>query len=212
MTGYAETYRRSLEAARGILGRSRRGDRLGAALGPGPRQQQSAILPLVCRSAAQHVLERARPPCRGGTWRAGRADLGQPGHRLDRAFHVSRYARPDGACCRNAYRARRQARRPRADLHADDPGGGDRDARLRPDWCGAFGRVRRLRGARAGDPHRRRAAPRGSGRLVRHRGEPCYRVQAAARCGDRRGAVEAGGLRRAAAADVPRRSRAGARP
>ena len=127
-------------------------------------------------------------------------------------FHLSRDARPDGACRRDARRARGAARRPRADLYADGAGGGDRDARLRPDRRGAFGRVRRVRGARTGDPHRRRAAARGAGRLVRHRGEPGHPVQAAARRGDRRGALEAGSLRRAAAADVPGRTRAGPRP
>ena len=123
---------------------------------------RAAVLPLVRRGAPQHLLERARPACRGGTRRAGRADLGQPGHRRDRALHLSRDARPDGACRRDAGRARGAARRPRADLYADGAGGGDRDARLRPDRRGAFGRVRRVRGARAGDPHRRRAAARRS--------------------------------------------------
>ena len=67
---------------------------------------QSAVLPLVRRRAPQHLLERARPPCRGGPRRAGRADLGQPGHRRDRALHLSRDARPDGAGGRDAGRAR----------------------------------------------------------------------------------------------------------
>ena len=49
--------------------------------------------------------------------------------------------------------ARRADRRPRRDLHADDPGAADRDARLRPDRRAAHGRLRRLqrRGARRPD-------------------------------------------------------------
>ena len=42
--------------------------------------------------------------------------------------------------------------------------------------------------------------------VLRHRGEPDHPVQAAARRGDRRGAVEARSLRRLAAADVPGRA------
>ena len=92
--GYAEIYRRSLERPEAVLGRGGRGDRLGAALGPGARRQPAAVLPLVRRGAAQHLLERARPACGGGARRARRADLGQPGHRHDRALHLSRIARP----------------------------------------------------------------------------------------------------------------------
>ena len=101
--------------------------------------------------------------------------------------------------------ARGHARRSGADLHADGAGGGDRDARLRADRRDPFGGVRRVRGARAGDPHRRRQAAGHRLGLVRGRGQPGYPLQAAARRGDRGGAVEAIGLRRAAAADVPRR-------
>ena len=50
--------------------------------------------------------------------------------------------------------ARRQEGRPRHDLHADDPRGGLRDARLRADRRGPFGRVRRLLAGLAGRPHR----------------------------------------------------------
>src|SRR5437764_13095182 len=45
-------------ASPAILGRGGRGDRLGAALGPGARRQPAAVLPLVLRGAAQHLLER----------------------------------------------------------------------------------------------------------------------------------------------------------
>ena len=59
---------------------------------------------------------------------------------------------------RDPARLRRRQGRPRHPLHADGAGSGDRDARLRAHRRGAFGGVRRLRGARACDPHRRRQA------------------------------------------------------
>ena len=53
-----------------------------------------------------------------------------------------------------AARARRQERRSRHHLHADDPGSRDRDARLRAHRRGAFGRLRRLLARIARRPHR----------------------------------------------------------
>ncbi len=49
---------------------------------------------------------------------------------------------------------RRQEGRPRHHLHADDPGGGLRDARLRAHRRDPFGRVRRLLAGLARRPHR----------------------------------------------------------
>ena len=68
-----------------------------------------------------------------------------------------------------------------------------------------FGRVRRLRRARAGDPHRRRQAEGDPLGLLRHRGRPGRPLQAAARRGDRARAAQAAGLRDPAAAAVRRR-------
>ena len=53
------------------------------------------------------------------------------------------------------HRARRQAGRPGRDLHADDPRGRRRDARLRPDRRPAHRRLRRLLRRRPRRPHRR---------------------------------------------------------
>ena len=86
--------------------------------------------------------------------------------------------------------------RPRPDLHADGARGGDGDARLRPHRRGPLGRVRRVCRARARDAHRRRQAAGDPVGLVRHRGQPHHRLQAAARCRDRRGARQARALRR----------------
>ena len=54
--------------------------------------------------------------------------------------------------------ARRGQGRPRADLHADDPRGDVRDARLRAHRRDPFGGLRRLRRGQPRHPHRRREA------------------------------------------------------
>ena len=72
----------------------------------------------------------------------------------ERKDHLSRAAR---ACLPPRQRAEgqgRQERRPRHDLHADDPRGGLCDARLRADRRDPFGRLRRLLARFAGGPHR----------------------------------------------------------
>ena len=61
----------------------------------------------------------------------------------------------------------RGARRPRRDLHADDPGGARRDARLRADRRAAFRRLRRLLPRGGQGPHQRlRGEGAGHGRLL----------------------------------------------
>ena len=95
---------------------------------------------------------------------------------------------------RRAAGPRRRKGRPRHHLHADDPGGGDRDARLRAARRGPFRRVRRLRRAGARHPHRRRHAEAHHLRLLRHRARPHRRLQAAARRGDRARDAQAGRL------------------
>ena len=75
--------------------------------------------------------------------------------------------------------------RPRADLHADDSGGGVRDARLRAHRRDPLGGVRRLRRGEPGRAHRRRAAQGDGHRRRRHRARgKVVRLQAAARRGD----------------------------
>ena len=75
---------------------------------------------------------------------------------------------------------RRQGR-PRRDLHADGPRGGDRDAGVRAARRGAFGGVRRVRRTRTRRAHRRRAAGRHRVGVVRHRADAHRRLQADAR-------------------------------
>ena len=59
--------------------------------------------------------------------------------------------------------------RPRRHLHADDPRGGDRDARVRTARRGALGGVRRVRGPRTCGANRRRQAGCGRVGFVRNR-------------------------------------------
>ena len=203
MTGYAETYRRSLERPEEFWARGRRSDRLGAALGPRARSQPAAVLPLVCRRPAQYLLECARPPCRGG--RGERVALIWDSPVTGQIRHFTyRELRDEVARLAGVLAGLGVAQgRPRADLHADGARGGDRDAGLRAHRRDPFGRLRRVCRARAGDAHRRREAAGDPLRLLRHRGQPHRPLQAAARRGDRRGAREARALRDPAAADVP---------
>ena len=83
----------------------------------------------------RHVNGRAR---RQGRLLLGRR-AGRPPH-----DHLRRTARRGLPLRQRAEGTRRQARRPRRDLHADDPRTADRDARLRPDRRAAHRRLRRL--------------------------------------------------------------------
>ena len=71
-----------------------------------------------------------------------------------RQDHLSRAARRGLPLRQRPEGARRQEGRPRHDLHADDPGSGLRDARLRAHRRDPFGRVRRLLAGFARRPHR----------------------------------------------------------
>ena len=102
---------------------------------------------------AEHLGELHRPASEGPR-RPGRHHLGgrQPGRRQeDHLPRAPRACLPSRQCPEGA---RRQEGRPRHDLHADDPGGGLRDARLRPDRRHPFRRLRRLLAGLAREPHR----------------------------------------------------------
>jgi hypothetical protein len=68
--------------------------------------------------------------------------------------HLSRAARRGLPLRQRAEGARRQEGRPRHHLHADDPGSGLCDARLRAHRRRAFGRLRRLLARQPRRPHR----------------------------------------------------------
>ena len=83
------------------------------------------------------------------------ADLRQPRHQDDAGLHLRRAARRGGDARRRAAGPGRAEGRPGDHLHADGARGGDGDARLRAHRRHPFGRVRRVRRAGAGHPHRR---------------------------------------------------------
>ena len=68
--------------------------------------------------------------------------IGEPGDTRTITYADLQREVPEGR--QRPARARRHDRRPGRDLHADDPGAADRDARLRPDRRAAHGRLRRL--------------------------------------------------------------------
>ena len=210
MKGYRETYRRSLEkpeefwaeAAEAIDWERRWDQVLDDSRPPFYRWFAGARLNTCWNALDRHVA--------AGRRRAGRADLRQPGHRHDRALHLSRAAR---------------RRRALAGVLAGlGVGKGDRvliympmvpEAAIAMLACARIGAIHSVvfggfaahELATRIDDAKPQGHPLG---LVRHRGQPGHSVQAAARRGDRRGAVEAGALRHPAAADVP--GRAGRRP
>ena len=170
---------------RGVLDAGGGGDRLGAGADAGARRRAGR------RSTAGSRTPSATPAGTPstGTWRrARRSHRDHPrfaGHRHDGADHLCRAARPGGALRRRAGGARRRQGRPRDRLHADGARGAGGDAGLRPHRRGAFGGVRRLRGAGARGAHRRRAAEGDRRRLLRDRAGAGRRLQAAGRRGDR---------------------------
>ena len=186
MGRFDEVYRRSLEDPEGFWAEAAAAIDWDRALGAGARRLARAVLPLVRRRPAQHLLQRARPPRRGGPRRPARADLRHPGHRARSRRFTYRELRDAVARFAGALAALGVERGDRViDLHADGPRGGDRDARLRAPRRGPLGRVRRLRRERARDPDRRRAAEGRRLGVVRHRAGPARRLQAAARRRDR---------------------------
>ena len=168
-----------------LLGERRQGGRVDHRADHGARRQQPAVLPLVPRWLAQHLLQRPRPPRARRPRRPGGADLRQPGHRHGRHLHLRRAAREGGHVRRCPRVAGRREGRPGRRLHADGAGGRRRDARLRAARRHPLGRLRWLRTGRACRAHRRRQAGRHRGGELRHRAEPGGRVQADAGCGAR---------------------------
>ncbi len=132
----------------------------------GARLVRRAVREVVRRRQAQRRLQLRRPARRGRPRRPGRLPLGGRAgrHPLD---HL-RPAQGRGVQGRQrADRTRRPDRRPGRDLHADDPGDGDRDAGLRPAGCTAHGGLRRVLGHGAVGPDPRLRRPRGDHRRRR---------------------------------------------
>ena len=165
--GYREVYDGLEGRPGGLLDAGGRGDRLDRAADARARRQPRAALRLVPRRGLQHLLERRRPPRRGGPRRPRRDHprlRRSPARRRDQ---LRRAARPGGAAGRGAGGARRGQGRPGGRLHADGARGAGRDAGLRPARGDPLGGLRRLRRARARGAHRRREAEGDHRRLLR---------------------------------------------
>ena len=169
---------------------------------------QRRLRPLVHGRRGQHLLQRARPPCRGRTRRPGRADPRLPAQQQHcHEIHLRRAAERGADARRDHAGFRRRQGRPRHPLYADGGGSRGGDAGLRAHRRRAQRGVRRLRGQGAGDPHRRRQAEAGVLGKLRARARPHRAVQAAARRGDQARLRQAVGLHHPAAAAACLRSR-----
>ena len=177
-----------------LLGRAGEAHRLAEAVHQGQEHdlRLSRRLHKMVRGRRAERLGELHRPAPEGPRRPGRHHLGRRRPEPGQEGHLSRAAR---ACLPARQRdegARREARRPRHDLHADDSRGRLRDARLHADRRGAFRGVRRLLAGFAGEPHR--GLPL---RFRHHRGRRNPRRQAGAAQGEhRQGGREGGGRRR----------------
>ncbi len=203
---WRDAHDRSLADPDGFWGDAAGLDRLDHQAAARAGRRPAAVLPLVHRRRAQHLLQRARPARRRRPRRpaGARARLARDRHAAQ--LHLRAAARPGGPLRRRPAGARRREGRPGRHLHADGARGRHRDAGLRPHRRGALGGVRRLRARRARRPAsttrsrrswcRRRAAssPRGSSST-----SPCWTPPSSARSTSReqlRGAAATPGRRR----------------
>ena len=135
--------------------------------GPRARSRTSRSAPATSRSsgsrtAPQRRRQLHRPP--PGRSAASQTAIIWEGDDPCSRKHIT-YRELHDEVCRFANRAQgagRQEGRPRHHLHADDPGGGLRDARLRAHRRDPLGGVRRLLAGQPRRPHRRLRAPRSS--------------------------------------------------
>ena len=145
---------------------------------------EPAVLEVVPRRSAERRRQLPRPPRRCWPRRQGGDPLGGRAGRHPR-HHLRRDARRGEQVRQRAQGPRRRQGRPGHDLHADDPRGCRRDARLCPHRRTAPRRVRRVLGPVGRRPDRRR---RGQARDHRRRWLPPrfgVRAQAGGRRCDR---------------------------
>ena len=136
---------------RRLLGRAGGADRLAAAVRRRSATQPAAVRALVRRRRDQPLPQRRRPPPRGAR-RPDGADLRLDRDRRASASTASPSCTPRCSAWRRCCVALgRAAGRPRPDLHADDPRGRVRDARLRAHRRDPLGGVRRLRQRQPGE-------------------------------------------------------------
>ena len=132
---------------------------------------------------AQRRLQLHRPPSAEAR-RPDRDHLGRRRPEGRQAHHLSGAARRGLPVGQRPAQPQRREGRPRHHLHADDPGGGLRDARLRAHRRDPLGGVRRLLARLARRPHRGLPVERRHHRRRR----PARRPQGAAQGQHRRGA------------------------
>ncbi len=122
----------------GVLGRGRRGDRLGEARHPHLRPRGGGLWPLVRGGRGQCLPQCRRPPRRGRRGRAGGDPVRLARHRHQEPDHLCRASGRGRGARRRAPGSRRRARRPGGALHADGARGAVRHAGLRPHRRRAF--------------------------------------------------------------------------
>ena len=118
--------RRLAKRPRGVLGRSRARDRLDQAAAADLRREAGVYGRWFPGRGLQHLLQRARPPCRGGRGDQAAIIYDSPVTGTKRRITYARAARRVGDAGRRAAGSRRRQGRPRHHLHADDPRGGRR--------------------------------------------------------------------------------------
>ena len=136
------------------------GDRVDRATAGRAGREPGPHLPVVPGRPAEHLPQRARPACRGWPGRAGGVDLRQPHDRHQaQATPIASCVTETAVLAGALRRLGVEQGRPRDHLHADGAGGRCRDAGVCAHRRGALGRVRRVRRAGAGGPHRRLRSP-----------------------------------------------------
>ena len=196
----------------GVLGGGGRQDRLARAARNRVRPVVGPLRTLVPGRGVEHRRELPRPPRRRRFRRTDRGDRGQRHDGPSLENHLRRNDRPGGPNRRRARVPRGDQGRPCDRLHADDRRGASRHAGLRPAGCRAFGRVRGICRAGAGEADRRRSPGRGARRILWARAGPHRALQAATGRGDRDGGSQARRLPDLSTRAGQRRSDRGSRP
>ena len=186
---YKEMYERSVKDPNGFWGeQAKRIDWIrpftkvkNTSFGPGDvsiKWFEDGTLNAAYNCIDRHLKTRAKPD---------RDHLGgrrSQGRQEDHLQGAARRGVPDG---QHPAQPQRQEGRPRHHLHADDPGGGLRDARLRADRRDALGGVRRLLAGLARQPDRGLQVERRHHRRRGRARRPENSAQGQHRCGDRQG-------------------------
>ena len=168
MGAYTDFHRRSIEDREAFWARAGAARSTGTSRSKGARLQPAAVRALVRRRPHQSLPQRGRPPSRDARRPEGARSTSPPRPAQERTYTYRELHAEVNRCAGDDPVAGRGQGRPRAHLHADDPGGGVRDARLRAPRRDPLGGVRRLRRAQPRRAHRRRAPEADDHRRRRH--------------------------------------------